>query len=482
MDDKIYVDLYELIQNLFIDLIEYVNKSEDENKYIFSHHKFPMLRGYDKNGLPELWESHVSDGPKDYTSLFTRWDKEHHYNLDEITSYQNVIDFFVTHEQDFKSFVYFSNWDFKKDISRSIIRYLLLTSFDSYMHAAKSSTFNEDVFKNILLHLYNKIFPDNLSISICVPILFTKFEEDNIPITDNIKIRKLNEKELISIYKVGGYSDTHEVSTVSRALYILELENYSIPNTSEFLRSGLDYKESYPIDIIDKWFAALKTTTHIETGYGQVLSFPQNWGVRDANLIEVHGDKIKKYNSRINKYYTDIPTLSAKDLVPAIKLFNFLLNNEKNSVNIAVNRLTLAYLRETEEDAIIDLMIGIEALVTNKDFGEISYKVSTRVALILSTLETYPYNILETRQIIKHLYKFRSKVVHGESFTDKNKIIKIREDVQIDTIQIAIEVLQYLLVALSNNPSLSKADSIDTYFMEQYEKLSNTHIPTSPSE
>ena len=52
MDDKIYVDLYELIQNLFIDLIEYVNKSEDENKYIFSHHKFPMLRGYDKNGLP----------------------------------------------------------------------------------------------------------------------------------------------------------------------------------------------------------------------------------------------------------------------------------------------------------------------------------------------------------------------------------------------------------------------------------------------
>lgn len=474
MIDNLYVELYELIQKLFIDLIEHVNKSKDENKYIFSHYNFPILRGYKNNGLPDLWETYGIDEPKDYSSLFALVDKEHHYNLNKITSYQNIIDYFMAHEQDFKKYVYFSHWDFKQDISHSFIRYLLLTSFDSYMHAAKSTTFNEDVFKDTLLHLYNKIFPDNLAISICVPILFTKFEEDNIPITDDIKIRKLNEKELISTYKVGGYSDIYEILTVSNALYVLELENYSIPNTSIFLQSGLDYKESYPLAIIDKWFAALKITTHIETGYGQVLSLPQEWGVRKANLIEVHGDKIKKYNSRTYKYNMDIPTLSTNDLAPAIKLFDFLLNNENNSINIAVKRLTLAYLRETEEDAIIDLMIGIEALVTNKDYGEISYKVSTRVALILSTLEDYPYSIVETKQIIKDLYKFRSKVVHGESFTDKNKIIKIRDDVKIDTIQIAIEMLQYLLVALSNSPNLSKADSLDTYFLERYENLLNT--------
>ena len=62
-------------------------------------------------------------------------------------------------------------------------------------------------------------------------------------------------------------------------------------------------------------------------------------------------------------------------------------------------------------------------------------------------------------------------IVHGESIKDKHKVVQIREDVKIESIQLAIQLLQYLIMAISKNATFLKASAIDEYFMEHYEKL-----------
>ena len=476
MREEHYRKLYNLIKLAFIDMQNLVNKSEDEHKYIFTHYNFPILRDRRDNGMPTLSEHYGIDGPKNYASLFSSKDDEHHYNYKKISSFQNVIEFFDNHVEELAEHPFFRDYKENDDLKFSYLTYQLLYLFDCYMHTADSTVFDEDAFKGVLLRFYNRIFLEDLPISICVPILLTRFEDDVITVTDNIRIRKLSDIELLSSYKVGEYSDIYELFVVSSATHILELQNYTIPNVPLFSWFALEHKEAYPLDIIDKWFAALRIVTHIESGYGQVLAFPDEWGIKKEKLIDVHGDKIFRYNYKYvtNKLWNDpTPLISSKELEPVNKLFKFFLSNTNNALNLAIRRLNRAYLREAEEDAIVDLVIGIEALVTNDEHGEITYKVSTRSAFILSTLPQYPYSIIETKVAIGKLYNFRSKVVHGASQIDKSRVIKIRDDISKSSVSFAIELLQYLILAIVNKPIFLNVQKIDEYFLNNYEELLN---------
>ena len=145
-------------------------------------------------------------------------------------------------------------------------------------------------------------------------------------------------------------------------------------------------------------------------------------------------------------------------------------------MNIAIKRLTMAYLREEEQDSIIDLIIGIEALVTKEDHNEITHKVSIRTALILSTLPQYPYSITKTFSIMKKLYGFRSKVVHGANISDKQRVIELQENESIPSVELAGRILEFLILAMAYHPEYLDATKIDTMFLDQYEAMLKAQI------
>lgn len=263
------------------------------------------------------------------------------------------------------------------------------------MHATAEDEFCEETFREILFRLFNRFFQKDLPISICVPILLTRFEDEEYSIKEGVRIRKLTDSELLSSYSIGGYSDTYELSVVSSATHILEFQNYSVENASVLSPFAWDYVDAYPVEMIDKWFAAYRIVTLHDSGYGQLLAFPVNWGIRSGNLLDIHGIKIQKYPRAFIKKRLDIsptPLATSEDIDMVTRLFLALIDNKANSLNIAVKRLNMAYLREADEDSILDLMIGIEALVTKDDFSEITYKVSARTAVLLSTISIFQYS------------------------------------------------------------------------------------------
>ena len=473
MRDELYIELYDLIKDAFIEMQELVKTSKENHKFIFSHHDFPRIDRYRENGMPSLSTYFFTDGPSDFASLF-KSDDEYHYSYEKLPVFQRILRFFMEYKDEFMEHPYFRDIKRKPDLYQRIFAFDLLDAFDSYMHEAADDTFSEDAFREVLLRLYNRFFARDLSLSICIPILITRFEADEYIVSDGIRIRKLTEPEIISSYQRGGYSDTYELLTVSSATHILELQNYSVENAPVFAPIAWDYEEAYPVEIVDKWFAAYRIVTHHDTGYGQLLMFPQNWGVREANLINIQGVKITRFPTTFVKKqrYTDsTPLVTNAELEAVGKLFKSLLDNSVNSLNIAVRRLNMAYLRESDEDTIIDLMIGIEALVTKKDMGEITYKVSTRVAWILSTLSDYPYSIKETFSLMKKIYNFRSKVVHGEAITEKLRIIKLREDAEISSVDLARNILENLILAVTERREFLDPSNIDEFFFEKYELM-----------
>lgn len=474
MQEQQYKELNELIKLAFIEMQELVTSSKENHKFIYSHKDFPQISSPKENGMPSLSRYFWTDGPLDFSSLFKSND-EHHYYYEDLPSFKAILNYFSENREDFKAHPYFRSIDNKEPLYQRIFAYDLLEAFDCYMHAIESDQFDESTFSDVLFRLFYRFFESKLPVSICIPILLTRFEDDEYIISESIRIRKLSDRELLSIYSVGGYSDTYELLVVSSATHILELQNYSSENAPVFSPRAWDYEESYPVDTIDKWFAAYRIVTGNHTGYGQLLSFPINWGVREGNLIDVHGVKTRRYpNSFIRKRFDLDPTpkISRKEIDIVSMLFRALIENKSKSLDIAIKRLNMAYLRDTDEDTILDLMIGIEALViANDDLGEISYKVSTRTALILSTLSSYPHTIAETVGHIKKLYRFRSKVVHGETIPETLKIIKFTEDSSISAVDLARTVLEFLVVAVTANPELSDPSKIDAFFQGKYESL-----------
>lgn len=86
---------------------------------------------------------------------------------------------------------------------------------------------------------------------------------------------------------------------------------------------------------------------------------------------------------------------------------------DRRRVDTAILRLGFAAARLQPSDAIVDLAIAIEAILSDKgNKDELTYRLRLRAALILGTELEERQRI---KQFIRDLYNERSSVVHGEA-------------------------------------------------------------------
>jgi hypothetical protein len=82
----------------------------------------------------------------------------------------------------------------------------------------------------------------------------------------------------------------------------------------------------------------------------------------------------------------------------------------RRSVDVALDRLNLARRRRSLGNQAIDGAICLEALLSDNDQQEMTYKLGLRAALLLGTTLTERQEI---REAVRNFYRLRSKVVHG---------------------------------------------------------------------
>jgi len=100
------------------------------------------------------------------------------------------------------------------------------------------------------------------------------------------------------------------------------------------------------------------------------------------------------------------------DVALLCEIFDFLCNENDSRFKIASRRLSLGIERKNLEDKLIDYMIGLEALYLPDGNAELSFRLSVRVAFLLSS----KIERKNTYEFLRKIYDVRSSIVHGNKY------------------------------------------------------------------
>jgi hypothetical protein len=352
------------------------------------------------------------------------------------------------------------------------VKYFIENLIDRYIHFTDRTTFDTAKFLSVYLPFENGVIVDNLPIKISVPILMVHFPWDSREITDVASVQRI--PETLQLARARNAHDTHEANEhlIQQATHSLVLSNYELPNQrGEYWRHG---PTTFPLETIDAFFAALRIAASVETGYGQLLIVPIDWAHRTtAYLPPIEGTIIRAYPPDLRPvspfYGNDFASISEAGLDSACAVFKEIMAVQDGSsraagrLKLAIKRLNSCYLRENEEDAILDATIGLEVLLSDGDTQEITHKLALRLAALASLVPKYAGQSRTVFRNVKNaIYPFRSAVVHGsESKANKNREIKSESSDPIPVVKLATEYLGMAIHGIAARPEFLDPALID---------------------
>jgi hypothetical protein len=238
------------------------------------------------------------------------------------------------------------------------------------------------------------------------------------------------------------------------------------PNT--WLLSPFSQANFYRELNTEKFFTILKVVTDVSSGYAQFLVHPKNWvDFYDADLTPLTGTATKNYPGFFDDFFwnqSQFPKITHSQIEEIGELFGLAVNSTQNKLEFALKRFHKSIMRESEEDVVIDLIIALEMLLSESEKGEITHKLSLRLAALLSHCAK-GYNPVQVFSLMKKIYGYRSSVVHGSHDINKKREIKLEEDVVVPFANLAKDYLREILKIIIREPKYLKPSEIDSLLL-----------------
>ncbi|MGF3132549.1 hypothetical protein ACQV4C_15390 [Streptomyces albidoflavus] len=295
-----------------------------------------------------------------------------------------------------------------------------------------------------------------LPVDIFVPIANVSFEDLKIQLSDSTSIERISdEQHQARVISLKAYErNSWLVRAYTHALVIRNSVSVEWP----FLM-GREQWESFPYDQVDRAIQALSIVAPEPTGYDQVCFIPNGWshGYKRALPMVTHAFAAERYDRQVSQEeFSPTETLSSEQANQVAELYRA-LTDAHPQVSLAARRLQLATLREDELDEIVDLCVGIEALLGGTTAGDTTYKLGIRGAAVLMRAG---FQRSETvAQLIKKVYAYRSNIVHGQVKYEKKRIVTF-EGKRFLATDIAKILLREILQVMLREPDLiSKIDN-----------------------
>ena len=456
--------LFELFCGAIECALGYVRLAETKN-YIGSYDNWPELKP-PYNGMPHI--SRFGTGPRNYAGvineLFGMRAGESAANWLKEPQLIALVEYAKVHPR-LKEYFHYEE---RPDVIRIRLVEVVADILDRYVHANKIYALDRDKLTPIYLPIETFILNKVLPFTAVVPILCLKFEPQNFRIDEGIWVEELSDEfQLSRGWRPCGPSDNSDLEDA--ATHGLFISDCSIENVSYLNQVGVMELDSYPVQLIDTFFAAIRIATGYDTGNAQILALPVGWASSYvANLTPILGPNVEHYPPFFKQGYwlhSDLPNVTSDDSTKIghtfQKLQKALATLHSRRIRLAIQRLNLSSLRTTEEDGVLDAMIAMEALLSD-DSKEMTHKVAMRLGGLYKIADRS-----RSRQAFKELkriYEFRSKIVHGAANLDPNRELT-RDGEKIRTIDAAIDHLRAALGVLIENPILLDPTKIDDFLL-----------------
>ncbi len=448
--------------------LEHVAQVMSDSRWIGTYFQWPVMSKWE-SGLPSFRLSQF-EGPKDYSMLFTGPDPI--IDADTLKSFQALVSYVkqepflqdrllpVTVGQDRQGVIE------DERLVRIFVYQILEALIDRYIHTHARTTFDMTAFEVVYEPYARYLFEEQLLADIYVPILFLKFADDTITIDENTAIERMSDAFQLARAPLKAYGPGVHEAVMGAATHALVLRNWPVRNgnTWEFLQR-LTEVSVYPLDDIDNFFAAVRIVTGFETGYAQLLVNPKGWAAHyKADLPPIEGTSRRAYPNRFENFYwlrKEVPEINKAGAQEIGRVFLKLLQIKGNSVQIAARRLNLCYLREHEEDYILDATIALEALFSDDERTEMTHKLALRVAALATISDVFRRPPKQVFREVKQIYGYRSAVVHGSKKTDRARDITVHHTQRVPAGTLAVEYLRHALLILIDHPQYREPSRID---------------------
>lgn len=446
-----------------------------EEQYIYKEmkEKIPAF----KCGIP-LFTMTNYNCPKKYGDLLKSSDGQFSINCHSLECFDELLKFFSENEEANKMFVTETKY-----IESAAVHYIgnIVNRYLYLSNNFQEGQINVDLVKELIVKQIIRYFSETLDVNICIPICFLDFEADEIEINDMISINRMSKEFQMSRFNATRFESTQESHVVQCAAFMIKMKGYHVENKEkDSLHNAIANYWSYPTEIIDDLFAAIRIAVGFNTGYGQLLIEPIDWGDEwTTDLLPVYGAQIRAFNrneveTKFFQYNIDKVTNENTELIK--ELFQIIREKRADKKNgksfkkvfIAIQRLNRCMLREAYDDTALDAIIGIETLLSGDTHGEITYTISNRISVVAAKLETCPYTSQDARKAMKTIYGFRSDIVHGRE-TDKNSKIVINGKER-QTKELAVEFLRYSLLFVMKNQEFLEVRQFESALDEAIEK------------
>jgi hypothetical protein len=459
--EPIDLNLWKSTKRLAEDAIAALKERVENGEYISPHLNFPKLSTLD-NGMPSIHSAFNSGPPHyDYTLLqYFRKDGASEY--EEWESYQE----YIAYARSSDKVMRYYNPNYQEashdELIDRVLTFLPFEIADRYLSTAKDGFGSTDEvgLMAIYLELEAPIFEEELPVSAIIPIALTPMDIERLDLLPNVRIERLSDEEQLA-RSVPEYGDSNVAMNrwlVHAATHALIIDDLKISHQH---RWDFDYVPIPDVtDIADDLVRSIAISAKRQVGYAQIYYRPQGWA-RDftASLPPVVGVTfLRKYPPQFDySWRNNTSSLTSDECQSIVATFKALRTCD-GRIKLAARRFGMGLLRESEEDSILDYCIGLEAVFGDLGPGETTYKLSMRGAKVLSP--SLAISESEAFTCFKKIYAYRSAVAHGKGNTEKLRIIRLRDDFEIQAEAAAKELLRAGLTAVLNNPRLT-VDYID---------------------
>lgn len=268
---------------------------------------------------------------------------------------------------------------------------------------------------------------DPLPVEYVIPLALTALDLDEaLALDDTTRIEPLDPATqaaraptTMSVASVPG-------PVVSAATHAIVIAGRMLANPGPGPRLFGRADEPFPLDSADVVCQVLRILSHVDVGYAQVLLRPIGWTDHwhhDLPPISTL-TTVRRYPERFDDY----GWLRARNPIPRATLQQApqvmtSLRDAPHNVQLAARRLSLAAMREFDEDRTVDACIGLEALL-GEGRDELSHRLALRAATALATRPKEPADAQTIYDLVKRVYAHRSAVVHGTP-GDKSRTLTI---------------------------------------------------------
>ena len=424
-------------------------------------------------GFPIFLKSYMQ-GPIDYKNAFLptkpeepplvqmfgikEFDRLIKFCTDESIVQEKLLGKKLSEYRDINDYKFFENY------LCSNIMIVIWETIDRFLHLYGNCDSNKFDLGIIVEEFVNSVFDDYIYVDYYIPILYCKFGFDDLEISDDLKITKMDDKTQIARAILINLEQGIIKEVASSATHALVIKNKKLKSLGWFdIPNVISDIKNYPMEEIEGFMASMRIVSGADFGYIQLLMKPRGWVFHyRSDLPTLEGICVKSYPKYFDTQLWQISKIPIINEKTAIRIGNICKKLNKvnnNKLKLAIRRINHCFLRDEDEDKIIDAVIGLEALLGDRG-GGITYKISMRAGVLSKKLDSFTENASDICKYVKRLYDIRSQIVHGV-YRSKINEIEIEENKRIRASDLAIRYLGYFIQIMLDNDEFLKIENID---------------------